>query len=89
MVDRPANIFMAYPEFQVPDSYILPEQVQEGETFEDICTLRVKANGKVCLEKIGDAPIYSEDGKKDEEPEDYGTESGMESRVTEAFKNRG
>jgi len=75
----------AYPEFQPPESYILPEGLKDGETFEDIAQFKLKSNGKICLVKIGDAPILDE-GKKDDE--DYGTEEGMGNRITEAFKNR-
>lgn len=76
-----------YPEFQTPESYITPEGVKEGESFEDIATFKLKANGKICIVKVGDSPLYA--NKKDDEPEDYGTESGMTSRVTEAFRSRG
>jgi len=75
----------AYPEFQPPESYILPEGLKDGETFEDIATFKLKKSGKICIIKVGDAPIL-DDGKKDDE--DYGTEEGMGNRITEAFKNR-
>jgi len=75
----------AYPEFQPPESYILPEGLKDGETFEDIATFKLKKSGKICIIKVGDAPILDE-GKKDDE--DYGTEEGMGNRITEAFKNR-
>jgi len=75
----------AYPEFQPPESYILPEGLKDGETFEDIATFKLKKSGKICVIKVGDAPILDE-GKKDDE--DYGTEEGMGNRITEAFKNR-
>jgi len=75
----------AYPEFQPPESYILPEGLKDGETFEDIATFKLKKSGKICIIKVGDAPILDE-GKKDNE--DYGTEEGMGNRITEAFKNR-
>jgi len=75
----------AYPEFQPPDSYILPEGLKDGESFEDIATFRLKKSGKICIIKVGDAPIL-DDGK--EEPDDYGTEEGMSNRVSEAYKNR-
>jgi hypothetical protein len=78
----------SYPEFSTPSGYILPEGVQEGETFEDIARFRVKANGKICLVKIGDSTL-SEDGKSDQEPDDIGSADGMTSRLTTAYKNRG
>jgi len=74
-----------YPEFSAPESYLIPEGIAEGETFEDIAQFKLKSNGKICLVKIGDAPIL-DDGK--EEPDDYGTEEGMGNRISEAYKNR-
>lgn len=76
-----------YPEFKPPNSYIIPEGVSEGETFEDIATFRLKANGQICLTKIGDASL-EEGNEKQSEPDDYGTESGMTSRLTDAYKGR-
>jgi hypothetical protein len=75
-----------YPEFDIPDSFIVPEGVAEGETFEALGTFKLKANGKACLTKIDQAPIYADD--KQEEPDDYGTKEGMSNRLSEAYKNR-
>jgi len=77
----------AYPEFDIPDDYIVPEGVAEGETFEDIAEFKLKPNGQVCIVKIGSSPLLEDKGKK--EPDDYGTAAGMESRISEAYKNRG
>lgn len=76
-----------YPEFKTPESYIIPEGIKEGESFEDICSIKLKANGKLCLIKLGDSPLYA-DNKDDGEPEDFGTEEGMGSRISEAYRNR-
>jgi hypothetical protein len=74
-----------YPEFDIPDNFIVPEGVAEGETFEALGTFKLKPNGRMCIIKVDDAPIYSD--KKDEE-DDYGTEEGMGNRISEAYKNR-
>jgi len=76
----------SYPEFKAPSSYIIPEGVQEGETFEDIAQFRVKANGQICLTKIGDSSLEEDNAK--EEPDDFGSEQGLTSRITEAYRNR-
>jgi hypothetical protein len=77
-----------YPEFDPPESYIIPEGISEGESFEDIATFKVKTGGKICLTKIGDAALMDKKGPA-AEPDDFGTEAGMSNRVSEAYKNRG
>lgn len=78
---------MAY-DFPIPKGYVVPEGLNEGETFEDIASFRLQKDGKICLTKIGDSSIL-EDGKEDKsEPDDYGTAEGMESRLTTAYKER-
>ncbi len=76
-----------YPEFDIPEDFIVPEGVNEGETFKALGTFKLKANGKMCLTKIDESPIYAD--KKDNEPDDFGTAEGMGNRVTEAYRNRG
>jgi hypothetical protein len=76
-----------YPEFDPPDAYILPEGLKEGETFEDIATFKLKPSGQICIIKVGDAPLL-DNGKKEDQPEDYGTAEGMGNRLSEAYKNR-
>jgi hypothetical protein len=76
---------MTYLEFDAPKDFIAPEGISEGESFEEICTLKLKANGKLCLVKLGDAPL--DDGKDDHDEDD--SEAGFKSRITDAFKNRG
>jgi len=75
-----------YPEFDIPDDFIVPEGVAEGETFEALGTFKLKAKGRMCLTKVDTAPIYADD--KDE-PDDMGTAEGMSNRISEAYKNRG
>lgn len=80
---------MAHPEFKTPQGYIVPEGLNEGETFEDIATFKLKSNGQVCITKMGDSPIQDEGSEtKDDEPADLGTATGMESRLTTAYRNR-
>jgi hypothetical protein len=74
-----------YPEFDIPEDFIVPEGVNEGETFEALGTFKLKANGRMCLTKVDTAPIYADD--KDE-PDDAGTAEGMGNRITEAYRNR-
>ena len=78
----------SYPEFKTPSGYIVPEGLNEGETWEDIATFRLKANGQMCVVKIGDSAIKEEGKAANGEPDDLGTEEGMTSRLTTAYKNR-
>jgi hypothetical protein len=78
----------SYPEFKTPSDYIVPEGLNEGEIFEDICTLKLKSNGQLCIVKIGDSAIKEEGKAAKSEPEDLGTEEGITSRLTEAYRNR-
>ncbi len=75
-----------YPEFDIPEDFIVPEGINEGETFEALGTFKLKANGRMCLTKINESPIYADE--KDNEPEDFGTKQGMSNRISEAYKNR-
>lgn len=77
-----------YPSFDIPDDFIVPEGVAEGETFEALGTFKLKSGGKMCIVKVDQSPLYADKKEKDEEPEDFGTQSGMESRITEAYRNR-
>jgi len=77
-----------YPEFKPPDSYILPEGLKDGETFEDIATFKLKPSGQICIIKVGNEPLLAS-GKNAADSEDYGTEEGMSNRISEAYKNRG
>jgi hypothetical protein len=72
-----------YPEFDIPKDFIVPEGLQEGETFEALGTFKLKSNGKMCLTKVDQSSIYSDD--KDE-PDDFGTAQGFGNRITQAYK---
>jgi len=76
-----------YPEFKIPDSYLVPEGVKEGETFEDIATFKLKPSGQICIIKVGESPILSASTKEDM-PDDYGTAEGIENRITKAYRER-
>lgn len=78
-----------YPEFSIPQGFIVPEGVKEGETFEALGTFKLKAKGQMCLIKVDQSSVLDEGAEtKDDVPTDIGTSSGMESRLTEAYRQR-
>jgi hypothetical protein len=61
-------------EFQIPEGYTLPEGAEPGEDFDVVCSIRVKANGTLCLVKLGDVemPGYKDKDKDDKQRPAYG-----------------
>lgn len=55
-----------YPEFQVPEGYSPPEGTKPGEEFQELCTLKVKADGKMmCVTAVGEQAIGGAQEKND------------------------
>ena len=65
-------------EFAIPEGWMLPEGAEPGEDFDVVCSLRVKANGTLCLTKLGDVemPGYKDKEDADERPQ-YGQARDM------------
>lgn len=73
-------------EFTPPKGYVSPEGKTE---WQQMCTLRQKPNGKMCLVQLGDfnMPGYE---NKSEPPRDYGKEAGENTaaRYSEAMTGK-
>lgn len=67
-----------YPEFKVPEGYQAPEGIKEGEEFQELCTLKLKADGKMmCVVEVGEHRVGGADR------EDY--RKGVEERATSSM----
>jgi hypothetical protein len=44
-------------EFKPPKGWMPPEGMSSGDTFDQLCSFRMKANGDICLIAIGETPM--------------------------------
>jgi hypothetical protein len=76
-------------EFPAPQGFAAPEDTEPGKSFEVMATVRMKDDGKVCLEAIDGVPVsYKEESETPEmetaEGEDPGFLAAIEKGMTEA-----
>lgn len=50
-------------EFKAPKG-VVPDDVSPGDSFDLVCTLRLKPNGDLCLTKIGETEMPGYDDKE-------------------------
>lgn len=60
-------------EFDLPDGFVVPEDLSSNQQFEALATIKLKDDGKACLVALDDyrMPGYQEeDGPESSEPEE-------------------
>lgn len=73
-------------EFEAPKGFLPPEDSEPGKPFEVLATIRLKEDGKLCLEALDGAPVgekYADKESKPEMPDDEDDFLGaVEKRMT-------
>lgn len=68
-----------------PPKGVVPEGTKSDDTFDLVCTFKVRNDGKVCLTMMGDAKMY--DDKKEEPKTRQYRDEGM--GMMNSFKESG
>lgn len=71
-------------EFEAPEGFAPPEDSEPGKPFEVLATIRMKEDGKLCLEALDGAPVGEKYADKETEmPDDEDDFLGaVEKRMT-------
>jgi hypothetical protein len=63
--------------FPIPEGFAPPDDVKPGKEFQALATLKVDADGDLCLLALDGAPVKPEGEEADEGAEDENKDQGM------------
>lgn len=55
-------------EFMPPQGFTVPEGVSPGDSFDLVCSFKMKDSGMICMTELGDTKMPGYDDKQEERP---------------------